>query len=427
MPSRVPSRMSLLYPRATLNHSPQFRPFPAQALLRDLCASSLCALCVNPASLFTPPLELSNFPPSYTERLARSSTFVAKRNGARRLIPSSNFPMPLFIQFLAPAFRTAFSVQPSPLSLLGLALLASAICLRPPSAQAREPKPEATAAFNLYRDKTQARMDADRLAGRFLYIDRFPDSRRQEIDVQLRRGQFYLEQLHTLESDHKIPVLDGIIHHWIGIAFLPGATLQQIKSVLVDYDHQKDNYWPDVRQSKLVWQNGNKSEVLLQFYSKTIVTAVFNVNFASETSDFSPARTQIRSCSTRVREVENFALPDEHELPPENAHGYMWMMCTWWHIEEKDGGTYIQVEAIELSRSVPFAFAWIVNPIIRNVPRTFLSHLLSATQKAVAKKTAQASLSNSGLINSELMKMKDRILRQSKTESSGTAMQAKKW
>jgi len=56
-------------------------------------------------------------------------------------------------------------------------------------------------------------------------------------------------------------------------------------------------------------------------------------------------------------------------------------------VEEKSGGTYIQVEAIELSRTVPFALAWFVNPIIRNVPKTFLSHLLSATRKAVTAKS----------------------------------------
>jgi len=273
-------------------------------------------------------------------------------------------------------------------------LLAAAMCSFPPLALAREPKPETVSAFNLYRDKTEARMHADRVGGQFLYIDRFTGPHRQEIDAQLRHGEFYLEQLHTLDGDHKIHVPDGIIHHWIGIAFLPGATLGQTKSVLSDYDHQKENYSPDVRQSKLLSQEGNSSEVFLQFYSKTIVTAVFNVNFVTETSDFSPARSQIRSCSTRVAEVENFGQPDEHELPPANAHGYMWKMCTWWHIEEKNEGTYIQVEAIELSRTVPLAFAWIVNPIIRNVPRTFLSHLLSATQKGVAKKSAPSSPSN---------------------------------
>src|SRR4029077_11790439 len=126
----------------------------------------------------------------------------------------------------------------------------------------------------------------------------------------------------------------------------------------------------------------------LQLYSKTIVTAVFNANFASLTTDYSPTRTQVRSCSTRVADVDNFGTANEHELPPADSRGYLWKLCTWWHIEEKDGGTYIPVEDIELSRTVPFAFAWIVNPIIRKVPKTFLSHLLSATQKAVAKKSA---------------------------------------
>jgi hypothetical protein len=174
----------------------------------------------------------------------------------------------------------------------------------------------------------------------------------------------------------------------MGIAFLPGVTLAQTKSVLEDYAHEKENYFPDVRQSRLLSQNGNDSEVFLQFYSKTIVTAVFNVNFASRTTNYSPTRAQIRSCSTRVADVDNFGTPNEHELSPADSRGYLWKLCTWWHIEEKDGGTYIQVEAIELSRTVPFAFAWIVNPIIRSVPKTFLSHLLSATQKAVAKKSA---------------------------------------
>jgi hypothetical protein len=279
-------------------------------------------------------------------------------------------------------------VQPAISRSFFTTLIAATICLLAPLAHAHEPKPETLAAFDHYREKTEARMDADLLAGHFLYIDRFPDPRRQEIVAQLRRGEYYLEQLHTLDDGHNIHVPSGIIHHWMGIAFLPGATLAQTKFVLEDYAHEKDNYFPDVRQSRLLSQNGNSSEVFLQFYSKTIVTAVFNVNFASLTTDYSPTRTRVRSCSTRVADVDNFGTANEHELSPADSRGYLWKLCTWWHIEEKNGGTYIQVEAIELSRTVPFAFAWIVNPVIRNVPKTFLSHLLSATQKAVAKKFA---------------------------------------
>lgn len=278
-------------------------------------------------------------------------------------------------------------MQPAISRSLVTTLLAVAIFLLAPLARAHQPKPETLAAFDHYREKTEARMDSDLLAGHFLYIDQFPGPRRNEIDAQLRRNEFFLEQLHTLDEDHHIHVPGGIIHHWIGIAFLPGVTLAQTKSVLEDYAHQKDNYFPDVRQSRLLSQNGNASEVFLQFYSKTIVTAVFDVNFASLTTDYSPTRTQVRSCSTRVADVENFSTPNERELPPADSPGYLWKLCTWWHIEERNGGTYIQVEAIELSRTVPFAFAWIVNPIIRNVPKTFLSHLLSSTQKAVAKKS----------------------------------------
>ena len=269
-----------------------------------------------------------------------------------------------------------------------LALLAVALGLLPAIAAAHEPKPETLAAFSHYREQTQARMDSDLLAGHFLYFERFPEARRQSIDEQLRRGEFYLEPLHTPGDDHKLPVPGGLIHHWMGIAFIPGATLAQTRAVLDDYAHHNQIYFPDVRQSKLLSRNGDNREVFLQFYSKTLVTAIFNVNMTSDTTDYSAARTAIRACSTRVAEVEDYGKPGEHELRSADSHGYLWELCTWWHIEERNGGTYIQVEAIELSRSVPFGFGWLINPLIRNVPKTFLSHLLAASRKAVTAKSA---------------------------------------
>lgn len=273
-----------------------------------------------------------------------------------------------------------------------IAVLLAGTFLLPPPALGRQPNPQTLAAYERYRTLTEGRIDADRQAGYFLYFDRFPRDRRAEIDTQLRRGEFYLEQLRTLDGDKKIPVPGGLIHHWIGAAFIPGATLAQTKAVLDDYEHQKVTYYPDVRQSKLISKDGNTQDVFLQFYSKTIVTAVFNVNFASTTTDYSAAQTEIRACSTRVADVEDFGKPEERELPPAESRGYLWQLCTWWHIEERSAGSYIQVEAIELSRTVPFVFAWLVNPVIRDVPKTFLSHLLAATRKAVLAKGSEPSL-----------------------------------
>ena len=272
--------------------------------------------------------------------------------------------------------RTAISV------LLAACLLLTQLLI-PPSATAHQPKPETLAAYDRYRTLTEARMDADRQSGHFLYFDRFAAERRAEIDAQLHRGDFYLDQLHTLDDGKRIPVPGGLIHHWVGAAFLSAATLAQTKAILEDYERQKVTYYPDVRQSRLISQDRGTRNVFLQFYSKTIVAAVFNVNFTSTTTDYSATQTQIRACSTRVADVEDFGRPEERELAPADSRGYLWPLCTWWRIEEKSGGTYIQVEAIELSRTVPFVFAWIVNPIIRDVPKIFLSHLLAATRKAV--------------------------------------------
>ncbi|HKF25400.1 MAG TPA: hypothetical protein VKB24_05475 [Candidatus Acidoferrum sp.] len=264
-----------------------------------------------------------------------------------------------------------------------LAVVLALTLIPAPLALAREPGAETLAAYEHYRALTEARMEADRRAGHFLYFDRYHPDRRAEIGAQLRRGEFYLEPLRTLEGDKKIPVPGGLIHHWIGAAFISGRTLQQTKAVLEDYENQKTSYYPDVRKSRLVSQDGDTRQVFLQFYSKTVVTAVFNVDFASTTADYSPTQTQVRACSTRVTEVEDFGKPEERELAPADSRGYLWRLCTWWRIEERAGGTYMQVEAIELSRTVPLLFAWLVNPIIRDVPRTFLSHLLAATRKAV--------------------------------------------
>jgi len=75
--------------------------------------------------------------------------------------------------------------------------------------------------------------------------------------------------------------------------------------------------------------------------------------------------------------------PNEHELPVGSDHGYLWRLDSYWSIEEKDGGAYVQVESIALTRSIPPLVAWLVNPLVRSIPRSVLSNLLTATREAV--------------------------------------------
>jgi hypothetical protein len=69
----------------------------------------------------------------------------------------------------------------------------------------------------------------------------------------------------------------------------------------------------------------------------------------------------------------------------------MWRLYTYWRIEEKDGGVYVQNESVSLSRPVPALLAFIVNPLVKSIPRNVLIHLLTDTRNAVVKAEATPS------------------------------------
>jgi hypothetical protein len=81
--------------------------------------------------------------------------------------------------------------------------------------------------------------------------------------------------------------------------------------------------------------------------------------------------------------VINRGEPGERELPPGNDHGFLWRLYSYWRFEERDGGVYVECQAISLTRSVPTGFGWLIEPIIRQLPRESLANTLRATRAAV--------------------------------------------
>jgi hypothetical protein len=212
---------------------------------------------------------------------------------------------------------------------------------------------------------------------------------RDEAYQQLRQGHIYIQRLHSREDDREIPIPGGIIHHWSGVIFIPGATLGEVFAVLQDYDRHQDIYKPDVRRSKLVERDGNQAKIYLQLFNKSIVTVVLNADFDVADTDFGPTRRQTVSRSTRIAEVVSPGNPNEHERPVGHDHGYMWRLDSYWRVEEKDGGVYVQNESVALTRTVPAILAWLVNPLLESIPRGILIHLLQDTRNAVMKTRTQ--------------------------------------
>jgi hypothetical protein len=248
--------------------------------------------------------------------------------------------------------------------------------------RATELKPETVKAFDEYVQITEAQMDDDLRDGRFLLTDRLPEDKRMQAYADLRAGKFYIQPLHTLKDGQPIPVPNGIIHDWAGIEFIPGGTLARTMALLHDYDHQAEIYQPDVRKSHLVEQHGNELKVSMQLANKAIITVVLNANFDVFFSVLSDTRATGTSYSTRLAEVEKPDKPNEYELPVGNDHGYLWRIYSYWRVEQADGGVYLEVESVGLTRNIPALFAW-VEPFLQSIPRAYLNRFLSSSRRAV--------------------------------------------
>lgn len=283
----------------------------------------------------------------------------------------------------------AFPHDSSPYTHTAFPLLWILLGLLAPASYASELKPATEAAFNHYIAATESQMDSDSGMAQFLVVDRLPESQRRSAYDQLQQGQVYIEELRTREEGQSIPIPSGLIHHWAGVVFIPKARASDATAILRDYESQSNIYKPDVRQAKLIEEHGGESDIFEQFYSKSIVTVVLNAYFHVVETDLGSGRRQSVSRSTRVVEVEDAATPDEHERSDGKNHGYMWRLNSYWRIEEKDGGVYIQNESISLSRTLPVLLGWIIEPYTKSIPRELLVRMLTNTRNAVQEADAK--------------------------------------
>jgi len=260
----------------------------------------------------------------------------------------------------------------------------AALFVAPAPDPAVELKAETAAAFDQYVRATESRMDEDIRDDHFLAIDALPDQRRRAVYARLQRGEIFIEPLRTREDEHAIHVPSGLVHHWAGVIFIPKATLADVLAVLQNYDNQ-DTYKPVIRHSKLISRYGDQTKIYLQFFNNSAGPVLINAEFDLTDTQFGANRHQIAGRSTRIAEVANPDTPKERELPVGRGHGDLWRLDTYWRLEEKDGGVYLQNESIALTRTVPILLAWLVNPLVKSIPRNAITSLLNSTRKAVLK------------------------------------------
>jgi hypothetical protein len=257
------------------------------------------------------------------------------------------------------------------------------------AAPAVELRNETLRAFGTYVRAAEASFDARRTQGRILWSQGRP-----EIDAAaLRSGKMFVEKLTACDRSQPIEVPYGMVHDWIGVVFVPGAKLDDVLRVVEDYNSHKNTYRPEIIDSKLMSRDGDRIISYMRILKKKVITVVLDTNHDATYTRLSPTRAVSRSRSISIREVENHGKSNEYQLPIGNDHGFLWRLYSFWSYEEKDGGVYVECEAVTLTRDIPLGLHHLVRPFIESLPRESLSHTLEATRRAALRQPPPDAMS----------------------------------
>ena len=116
---------------------------------------------------------------------------------------------------------------------------------------------------------------------------------------------------------------------------------------------------------------------------KHVITVVMDTTYDVSFGRLDATHGYSISRSTRIDEISSPGTSKEKALSPGEEHGFLWRLNTYWSYEERDGGLYMQVESISLTRSIPAGLGWLVRPYVESVPRESLEFTLRATAQAL--------------------------------------------
>jgi hypothetical protein len=154
--------------------------------------------------------------------------------------------------------------------------------------------------------------------------------------------------------------------------------------VVRDYAHYKDYYHPTVIDSRTVQVTPNTDRFSTLLMNKALFMKVALDNeYECSYMPVRPGRSYSITNAVRVQEIEGYGQTDEHKLPAGQGSGFLWRLHGITRYQEADGGVYIEIEAMVLSREIPAAMHWAVDPIVRRVSKSSLITSLRQTQAAV--------------------------------------------
>jgi hypothetical protein len=207
-----------------------------------------------------------------------------------------------------------------------------------------------------------------------------------QTNLRLRRCELITEQL-TLGSEADLP--GALLHHWRGTAFVRGATVGDFERLMKDFSGYPQRFSPQVVQTRVLSPRDggilDHFTASMRVRQRHVITVVMDTTY-----DISYGRLDLQhgyssSRSTRISEIASPGTSKEHTLGDGEEHGFLWRQNTYWSYESRDGGLYMQIESISLTRAIPAGLGWAVRPYLEGVPRESLEFTLRAAGNALRR------------------------------------------
>jgi hypothetical protein len=242
-----------------------------------------------------------------------------------------------------------------------------------------QPAPAAVADFDAYVSAVEVRLSQQHASSN-AFLARTSASR--QIDLRLRRGELILEQL-TPATGAEMP--GALLHHWRGTAFAPGATAADFERLLRNFNAYPQRFAPQVLRARVLASQGNLLQASMRVRQKHVLTVVLDTTYDVSFGHLDPQDGYSSSRSTHIYEIDAAGTTHERTLSEGEEHGFLWRQNTYWTYQERDGGLYLQIESISLSRSIPTGLGWAIRPFVESVPRESLEFTLRSAINAVRK------------------------------------------
>jgi hypothetical protein len=237
-----------------------------------------------------------------------------------------------------------------------------------------QPTPAAIRAFNTYIGGVEARLAQQH---------RSPDGFLAAVDfARLRRGETIVEQL-TSQTSAELP--GALLHDWRGAAFAPGATAADFERLMRNFDAYPQFFSPQVIAAKTLAHQGGRYQVWMRVRQRHVITVVMDTSYDVVFGQLDARHGYSISQSTRIAEIVSPGTAGEHALNVSQEHGFLWRMNTYWSYEERDGGLYMQIESVSLTRSIPTGLGWAVGPFVESIPRESLEFTLRSVCNALRR------------------------------------------